>query len=103
MFLSFHKHWKSFKKSEKGMFTIEASLIFPTIFIVTLALILFSLVVYEKVVVYEKAHLIAERTSFTWDNSKKKILKQENLLRINIQPCQVEMDYIGELTTLGSK
>lgn len=71
MFLSFHKHWKSFKKSEKGMFTIEASLIFPTIFIVTLALILFSLVVYEKVVVYEKAHLIAERTSFTWDNSKK--------------------------------
>ncbi len=71
MFLSFRNFWKIFKKNEKGMFTLEASLIFPTIFIVTIALILFSLVIYEKVVIYQRAHLIAERTVFTWDNSHK--------------------------------
>ncbi|WP_058305888.1 TadE/TadG family type IV pilus assembly protein [Gracilibacillus massiliensis] len=71
MFLSIRKHWKKFRKNEKGMFTLEASLIFPIIFIVTISLILFSLVIYQKVVVYQKAHLIAERASFTWDNSKK--------------------------------
>ncbi|QGH34092.1 hypothetical protein GI584_08695 [Gracilibacillus salitolerans] len=63
--------WKMLRKDEKGMFTIEASLVFPIIFITTIALILFSLVIYEKVVIYQKAQLIAERTSFTWDNSYK--------------------------------
>lgn len=53
------------------MFTIEASLIFPVIFLSTIALILFSLVIYEKVVIYQKAQIIAERTAFTWDNSQK--------------------------------
>ncbi|SFM23000.1 hypothetical protein SAMN04487943_11087 [Gracilibacillus orientalis] len=71
MFLSIHEKWKMLKKDDKGMFTIEASLIFPVIFISTIALILFSLVIYEKVVIYQKAQMIAERTAFTWDNSYK--------------------------------
>jgi|SRR5690625_3391669 len=71
MFLSIRKHAKKMRKNEKGMFTLEASLIFPIIFILTISLVLFSLVIYQKVVIYQKAHLIAERASFTWDNSKK--------------------------------
>src|SRR5699024_10636562 len=71
MFLSIRKHWKRFRKNEKGMFTLEASLIFPIIFVVTISLILFSLVFYQKVVVYQKANMIAERTAYTWDNSQK--------------------------------
>ncbi|WP_117168153.1 hypothetical protein [Paraliobacillus sediminis] len=53
------------------MFTLETTLIFPTIFIVTIAMILFSLVIYQKVVIFQRAHIIAERVAFTWDNSEK--------------------------------
>ena len=59
------------RRDSEGSFTLEASLIFPIMFIVTIALILFSLVVYEKVVIFQRAHLIAERAAYTWDNSHK--------------------------------
>ncbi|WP_078553037.1 hypothetical protein [Bacillus alkalicellulosilyticus] len=55
----------------RGSFTLEASLVFPIIFIITIALILFSVYIYDKVVLYHRAHIIAERIAFTWDNSKK--------------------------------
>lgn len=71
MSLCVKKLLNQFKKENKGSFTIEASLVFPTIFMSTIILIFLSLVVYEKVVVYQRAHLIAERVSFTWDNSEK--------------------------------
>ncbi|WP_144032159.1 hypothetical protein [Amphibacillus jilinensis] len=50
---------------------METTLIFPGIFVMTIALILFSLVIYEQVVIYQRAHLIAERVAFSWDNSYK--------------------------------
>ncbi|NLJ19344.1 hypothetical protein [Globicatella sulfidifaciens] len=62
---------KKLKDQEQGMFTLETTLIFPTLFVTTIILILFSLVIYNQVVVYQKAHIIAERVAFTWDNSKK--------------------------------
>lgn len=67
----FLKKLKKFKNQEKGMFTVETTLIFPGIFVMTIALILFSLVIYEQVVIYQRAHLIAERVAFSWDNSNK--------------------------------
>ncbi|MCL7748013.1 TadE/TadG family type IV pilus assembly protein [Halalkalibacter alkaliphilus] len=60
-----------FKQDNKGSFTLEASLVFPIIFIITIALILFSLYFYDKVVLYQRAHVIAERLASTWDNSLK--------------------------------
>lgn len=67
----FLKKLKQFKNQEKGMFTLETTIIFPGIFMMTIALILFSLVIYEQVVVYQRAHIIAERVAFSWDNSNK--------------------------------
>ncbi|MBU9724252.1 MULTISPECIES: hypothetical protein [Bacillaceae] len=71
MSLQLKKQVKNFKTGNKGSFTLEASLIFPIIFIITIALVLFSLVVYENAVLYQRAHLIAERVAFSWDNSQK--------------------------------
>ncbi|SEO60735.1 hypothetical protein SAMN04488134_109132 [Amphibacillus marinus] len=68
---TFLKKLKQLKREDKGMFTLETTLIFPGIFVMTIALILFSLVIYEQVVIYQRAHLIAERVAFSWDNSKK--------------------------------
>lgn len=59
-------------RNDEGSFTLETTLVFPTIFFLTIIMILFSLTIYEKVVVYQKAHKVAERISFTWDNSMKK-------------------------------
>lgn len=69
--MSLLKRIKQLRRDDKGMFTLETTLIFPTIFIVTIAMILFSLVIYQKVVIFQRAHIIAERVAFTWDNSAK--------------------------------
>ncbi|MFC0526019.1 TadE/TadG family type IV pilus assembly protein [Pontibacillus salicampi] len=63
--------WKKLSKRETGNFTIEASLIFPVLLILTLCLIFFSLVIYQKAMMYYSANTIADRLAFTWDNSKK--------------------------------
>jgi hypothetical protein len=60
-----------FKKDNRGSFTIEASLVFPILFLVTIGLVLLSLVIYENAVIYHRAHVIAERMAFVWDNSQK--------------------------------
>lgn len=67
----------SFKKNDRGSFTMEASLLFPIILVITICLILFSLVVFEKVVLQQRAHLIAEHLAFVWDNSNKDIMTGE--------------------------
>ncbi len=59
------------KKNEKGSFTIEASLLFPIIFLALVAMIFFSIFVYQKVVLYYIASEVAERVAFHWDNSNK--------------------------------
>ncbi|HEY0828980.1 MAG TPA: hypothetical protein VGE40_12855 [Bacilli bacterium] len=56
-------------EEEQGSFTIEASLVFPIIFITTVSLLFMSMYVYQKVVTYSTAALIAERTAFAWNNS----------------------------------
>lgn len=60
-----------FKKNEKGSFTIEASLVFPLIFLITLGLLLVSIVIYEQVYFYYIATQAVERSAYTWDNSNK--------------------------------
>ena len=56
-------------KSTKGSFTLEASLVFPLIFITLLVLIFVSWIVFNKGMVYYKASMASEACSFTWNNS----------------------------------
>lgn len=60
-----------FKKDERGSFTIEATIVFPVIFITTIIFIFFSLYMYQKVTLYYVATQAAERAAFVWDNSHK--------------------------------
>ncbi|MEK3887598.1 TadE/TadG family type IV pilus assembly protein [Bacillus sp. FSL K6-3431] len=63
------KRMNVFLKSDKGSFTIEASLIFPMLLIITLSLIFFSLVIYYKSVLQYDANRIADQVAFSWSNS----------------------------------
>jgi Flp pilus assembly protein TadG len=62
---------KKFNREEKGSFTIEASLVFPIIFICILAFIYLSLYVYEAVTLQARASIAADRIAANWDNSHK--------------------------------
>lgn len=54
---------------EQGSFTIEATLVFPTVFLVVIALLFFSMYSYQKVLVYYQASTTTERAAFMWNNS----------------------------------
>ncbi|WP_308635960.1 TadE/TadG family type IV pilus assembly protein [Paenibacillus silvisoli] len=56
-------------RREDGSFTLEASTVFPMIFVSLLALLMLGMYTYQKVVLYTVASLTAERTAFRWDNS----------------------------------
>ncbi|GGD76693.1 TadE/TadG family type IV pilus assembly protein [Paenibacillus nasutitermitis] len=56
-------------RNEEGSFTLEASMVFPAIFFALLTLILLSMYMYQKVVLYDAASISAERAAFRWDNS----------------------------------
>ncbi|WP_025026473.1 TadE/TadG family type IV pilus assembly protein [Caldalkalibacillus mannanilyticus] len=60
-----------FRKDERGSFTIEAAIIFPVIFFVTIMFIIFSLYIYQKVQLYYIANQMAERAAYVWSNSHK--------------------------------
>jgi hypothetical protein len=64
---------RSFYKNDKGSFTIEASLIFPVIFLITVAILFFSIFVYQKVTLHFLASETAEKIAFVWDNSYREI------------------------------
>jgi len=63
----FKKLWSN----QKGSFTIEASLVFPIVFLVTILLLFLSLYVYQKSTLYYFADLTAKRAAWSWDNSYK--------------------------------
>ncbi|WP_274649193.1 TadE/TadG family type IV pilus assembly protein [Paenibacillus humicola] len=66
----FHKLLKRLPlRSEEGGFAVEASLVLPVVFGTLLAMILFSMYVYQQVIVYSAASITAERAAFRWDNS----------------------------------
>ncbi|MEK3908757.1 MULTISPECIES: TadE/TadG family type IV pilus assembly protein [Oceanobacillus] len=67
------KYLKRIKKDEHGAFTIEASVIFPILLLLTLSFIFFALVIYQQSVLHYSANTVAERLAFVWDNSDKDI------------------------------
>jgi uncharacterized protein (UPF0333 family) len=64
---------RNFYKNHRGSFTIEASLIFPVIFLITVAMLFFSIFIYQKVTLYSLASETAEKAAFVWDNSYRDI------------------------------
>lgn len=65
--LKYHR----FKRSEKGSFTIESTLIFPIIFFLTVSFLFISIFMYQKVTLFYIASQAAERTAYNWNNSYK--------------------------------
>lgn len=58
-------------RDERGSAVLESSAVFPLVFISVLLLMLMSLLVYERVVLYYSASAAAERAAFRWDNSSR--------------------------------
>ncbi|TYP71802.1 hypothetical protein BCM02_10980 [Paenibacillus methanolicus] len=56
-------------RGEEGSYALEASFVFPALFTVMVALLLFGLYVYQQVAVYYVASVSAERAAFVWNNS----------------------------------
>lgn len=60
---------RHFIKDRRGSFTLEASIMFPILLILTILFIFFSLIIYEKVTLQYKANQIASRMAQTWSSS----------------------------------
>lgn len=56
---------------EEGSFTIEASLVFPILFALTILFLMMSLYLFQQASYYVSATTAAERAAFNWDNSYK--------------------------------
>jgi hypothetical protein len=58
-------------RNEEGSFTIEASLVYPIVFLCTVALLFFSLWSFEKAYLQQMAAITADRIAYNWGNSNK--------------------------------
>ncbi|EFM11753.1 conserved hypothetical protein [Paenibacillus curdlanolyticus YK9] len=65
------KRIKSLIADDSGSYTLEATVVFPVLFAIIAALLLFMGYMYEKAVLYGAASVTSERTAFLWDNSKR--------------------------------
>ncbi|KMK78247.1 TadE/TadG family type IV pilus assembly protein [Alkalihalobacillus pseudalcaliphilus] len=63
------KRLQRFRKDQSGVFTLEASMLFPIILIITMCLIFFSLFIYQQSVVQYQANKIADQVASSWTNS----------------------------------
>jgi hypothetical protein len=61
----------SLGKDSSGTISLEASLVFPWILLLTFLLLLFSLLVSQGSLQYYSSSILAERTAFAWSNSSK--------------------------------
>lgn len=58
---------------EEGTFTVEASMLFPFIFMIIIVLLFFCLYMYQQVVLVYVGASTAERITYNWDNSHKEV------------------------------
>lgn len=68
-----HQNVKHLINDEQARYTIEASLLFPIILLMTMSLMLLSLFHYRLAIISIQAALVAERTAYVWGNSAKEI------------------------------
>lgn len=64
---------KKFMKQEEGSFTLEASLVFPSLLIFTLICVFLSIIVFQKGTAMYSAHKAATNLAYTWNNSFKDV------------------------------
>ncbi|WP_152394967.1 pilus assembly protein [Paenibacillus guangzhouensis] len=67
---NFRRQFNKFSQ-EEGSFTVEASMLFPFIFMIIVGLLFFCLYTYQKVFLVYIGSVAAERTVYNWDNSSK--------------------------------
>jgi hypothetical protein len=60
-------------RNDEGSVTLEASMVFPWVLIITFLLILFSIVLTQHVLQYYSATVTGERSAFDWSNSAKEV------------------------------
>ncbi|HEX7056438.1 MAG TPA: hypothetical protein VF260_04475 [Bacilli bacterium] len=60
-------------QGEQASFTLESSLIFPTVMIAIIAVLFFCLILYKQAMMYFSASQTASRLAYTWDNSYKSL------------------------------
>lgn len=58
-------------RDSRGVFTLEASLVFPMLFYTVLILLFFCLYLYQSTLLGQAAAIAAERSAYTWDNSQR--------------------------------
>ncbi len=56
-------------QDRRGSFVLDASVMFPLVFVSVLLMLLLSLAVYQRAIVYYSASAAAEKAAFRWDNS----------------------------------
>ncbi|MBB3112925.1 hypothetical protein FHS18_005027 [Paenibacillus phyllosphaerae] len=61
--------WKDWGREEAGQFSLESSMVYPVIFTVVIAMLMFGMYVYQQAAAYYVASTSAERTAFAWSNS----------------------------------
>lgn len=65
------KRLRDLARNETGSFTLEAAIIFPTILLLTFALLVFSIYIYEKAALHYSVSSAVERAAYIWDNSRR--------------------------------
>lgn len=58
-------------KEERGSFTLEATLVFPILFLILFALFFLGIWMFQEAVLYHKASMTAERVTFAWSNRQR--------------------------------
>lgn len=56
-------------RNRDGSFTLEASLVFPAIFVTLTVMLFFCLFLYQRAILDQAAVVAAERSAYVWDNS----------------------------------
>lgn len=60
---------KNLHNNEKGSFTIEATLVFPLLLLITIFLLFFAMFAYESASLHQKTALIVDRTAYNWNHT----------------------------------
>lgn len=63
--------YREFRRDQAGTFTLESTLVMPTVLIVMLFVLLFAVLAVERSFVYYRSAIVAERVAFNWSNSAK--------------------------------
>ncbi|RED54757.1 TadE family protein [Cohnella lupini] len=58
-------------KDSDGSVSLEASMVFPWVLMITFLLVVFALFISQRALLYYSSTVMAERTAFSWSNSTK--------------------------------